>query len=176
VCGKPGFSVRGCFPLPRQALISMAWPSPQDSSPYHYWHPHHDHYYHRQSSRHSYPRSHHLRGAGPLVPRAPRAGTGRGTGFNTPGGFVTPGGLQGHGNGVGRNGVGRFRRTSCTGVSVHVHGYVGAHAPPGKRHCIFLHRFCQHRFRSPEASTRPAPCRRSPAASTAECPGAPSPA
>ena len=33
-----------------------------------------------------------------------------------------------HGNGVGRNGVGRFRRTGCTCVSVHMRGYGGARA------------------------------------------------
>ena len=42
--------------------------------------------------------------------------------------------IRENGNGVGRNGVGRFRRTGCTGMSVHAHGYVGARA----RHCMFL--------------------------------------
>jgi len=41
---------------------------------------------------------------------------------------------QENGNGVGRNGVGRFRRTGCTSMSVHVHGYAGARARDPELH------------------------------------------
>ena len=58
------------------------------------------------------------RGAG-----APARGRARGLAAGSAGpGVPGPQGAQGHGSHVGRNHVGRFTRTGCTGMLVQVHG------------------------------------------------------